>query len=55
MLGEAFELASYTVGGIMDAYHFLWDVVDALLTSDEERVENEKWEEEFKKEKENAN
>lgn len=32
VLGEAFELASETVGNITDAHHFLWDVVDELLT-----------------------
>lgn len=32
ILGEAFELASDTVDGIPDAYHFLWDILDALLT-----------------------
>lgn len=32
VLGEAFELASSTVDGITDIYHFMWDIVDALLT-----------------------
>lgn len=31
VLGEAFELASDTVGGIVDVYHFMWDVIEALL------------------------
>ena len=31
VLGEAFELASITVDGITDEYHFMWDVIDALL------------------------
>ena len=31
VLGEAFELASDTVGEIADVYHFMWDVIDALL------------------------
>lgn len=37
LLGEAFELESTTLQGIADPYHFLWDVVDELLTSNEER------------------
>lgn len=35
LLGEAFELASYTLDGVSDDYHFMWDVVDALLTPKE--------------------
>lgn len=31
ILGEAFELESDIVGGICDVYHFMWDVLDALL------------------------
>lgn len=31
ILGEAFELASDTVGGITDPYHFLWDILDELV------------------------
>lgn len=43
LLGEAFELESTTLQGIADSYHFLWDVVDELLTSNEEhkRLEEE--------------
>lgn len=37
ILGEAFDLASYEVGDISDQYHFMWDVLDALLTSKEEK------------------
>lgn len=37
LLGEAFELASPTVGDISDGYHFLWDIVEELLTSNEEK------------------
>ena len=36
ILGEAFELASNTVGDIVDVYHFMWDVVEELLTPMEE-------------------
>ena len=32
ILGEAFELASYTLDGCTDEYHFMWDVLDELLT-----------------------
>lgn len=31
VLGEAFELASDTVGNITDKYHFMWDVLDELI------------------------
>ena len=31
ILGEAFELVSDTVGGIMDPHHFMWDVLDELI------------------------
>lgn len=31
ILGEAFESESYVVNGIIDAYHFMWDVLDELL------------------------
>lgn len=31
ILGEAFELASDTVGSIQDPHHFMWDVLDELL------------------------
>jgi hypothetical protein len=31
ILGEAFELASDTVGSIQDTHHFMWDVLDELL------------------------
>jgi hypothetical protein len=31
LLGEAFELASDTVGNISDEYHFMWDVLDELI------------------------
>lgn len=30
ILGEAFELGSWTVGNIPDQYHFMWDVLDEL-------------------------
>lgn len=57
LLGEAFELASSTLDGITDEWHFLWDVVEELLTSDEEKKEIEEryrvwqkqWEEREKK------
>ena len=32
LLGEAFELSSWNLDGIADGYHFMSDVVDALLT-----------------------
>lgn len=35
LLGEAFELASYTLDGVADEYHFMWDVLEALLTPKE--------------------
>lgn len=58
LLGEAFELASYTLESAPDDYHFIWDVKDALLTSKEEREEREerarKWAEERKKIEEDA-
>ena len=31
ILGEAFELASWTLDGIADGYHFMQDVVERLL------------------------
>lgn len=31
LLGEAFELASHTLDGITDKYHFMWDVLEKLL------------------------
>lgn len=37
LLGEAFELASWTLDGIADEYHFMWDVVEALLTPKEKK------------------
>lgn len=37
LLGEAFELASWTLDGISDEYHFMWDVVEALLTPKEKK------------------
>lgn len=40
LLGEAFEYASSTLDGITDGYHFMWDVIEALLTSDEEKNAN---------------
>lgn len=36
LLGEAFELASPTLDGITDGWHFLWDVLEELLTPNEE-------------------
>lgn len=36
ILGEAFELASQSLDGIIDLHHFMWDVEDALLTPKEE-------------------
>lgn len=35
ILGEAFELASINVKDIPDAYHFMWDILDALLSPKE--------------------
>lgn len=32
ILGEAFEVASYVVDGISDPHHFMWDILEALLT-----------------------
>lgn len=32
LLGEAFELESVVLDGVADTYHFVWDVLDALLT-----------------------
>lgn len=32
ILGEAFELASATLDDISDTYHFMWDVLEELLT-----------------------
>lgn len=37
ILGEAFDLASYEVGDISDQYHFMYDVIDELLTPKEEK------------------
>lgn len=31
LLGEAFELASVTLDGAVDVYHFMWDVLEELL------------------------
>ena len=36
LLGEAFELQSVVLGGKIDLYHFMWDVLDTLLTPKEE-------------------
>jgi hypothetical protein len=36
LLGEAFELESVVLDGVADIYHFIWDVLDALLTPKEE-------------------
>ena len=36
ILGEAFELTSSVIGSICDDYHFMWDVIDALLTPKKE-------------------
>ena len=35
LLGEAFELESHTVGEATDIYHFVWDVIEELLTPTE--------------------
>ena len=35
LLGEAFELESHTVGDATDIYHFIWDVIEELLTPTE--------------------
>lgn len=34
ILGEAFQYNSDVVGSITDAYHFMWDVLDALLKTE---------------------
>ena len=34
LLGEAFDIYSSTVGDISDQYHFVWDVIEALLGKD---------------------
>lgn len=31
ILGEAFDLASFTLNDVNDEYHFMWDVIDELL------------------------
>lgn len=31
VLGKAFKYASDTLEGVSDTYHFMWDVLDALL------------------------
>lgn len=31
LLGEAFDIYSSTVSDITDQYHFMWDVIEALL------------------------
>lgn len=31
LLGEAFQYCSETLDGVMDDYHFMWDVIDELL------------------------
>lgn len=40
ILGEAFEYASSTLDGVSDEYHFMYDVLDALLTPKEEEDAN---------------
>lgn len=40
VLGEAFEFASDTVGGIMDGYHFMWDVIEELLTPEKKDADS---------------
>lgn len=35
-LGEAFKYASNVLDGITDDYHFMWDVLDALLLGDDD-------------------
>lgn len=37
ILGEAFELCSWTVRDISDQYHFMYDVLEILLTPKEEK------------------
>lgn len=37
ILGEAFEHESSVLSGVNDLYHFMWDVIDALLTTKEEK------------------
>lgn len=37
LLGEAFELGSQTLNGVSDEYHFVWDIIEALLTPTEEK------------------
>lgn len=32
LLGEAFDYESWTIKDITDSYHFMWDILDALLT-----------------------
>lgn len=34
ILGEAFQYNSDVVGCIADPYHFMWDVLDALLKTE---------------------
>ena len=55
LLGEAFELASDTLDGITDVYHFMWDVGDELLTSDEEKKEIEEENRAWQKRREEQN
>ena len=40
ILGEAFDLASYTLDGVSDVYHFMWDVLEVLLTPKEKNGED---------------
>lgn len=47
LLGEAFEHESYTLNGVGDDYHFLWDVVDTLLESDKDKASREEREAEW--------
>ena len=37
LLGEAFELESDVLEGRIDGYHFMWDILDALLTPKKEK------------------
>ena len=38
LLGEAFELESNVLDGCSDGYHFMWDILDALLTPKKEVI-----------------
>lgn len=40
-LGEAFQYGSSVLDGVMDEYHFLDDVLEALLTPREDKVRDD--------------